>query len=206
LTSPGTGADRQGDAFTLGTSFDVLTVGNIVTALGIYDEGGQFVSNHQIALWDHTAGDTVVASATFLASSTNSGTPAGFLYIAVSPVTLIAGHNYVLGAFYPGTFAVASGDHLLDHSSTPGTDPNFGNFVARFDTSNAGFQEPLGGTSGSAYVGPNLQFTPAPEPSTLLSLGIGLAGLAWVARRRRQPLSRFGRDQGAATMRLNVLH
>ena len=35
------------------------------------------------------------------------------------------GHNYILGAFYPGTFNVNSGDPLLDHDGSPGTDPNF---------------------------------------------------------------------------------
>jgi hypothetical protein len=184
FTSPGSGADRQGDAFTLGTSFTVTSDGNIVTALGIYDVGGAFTTDHQIALWDHTAGDTQVASATFLASNTNAGTPAGFLYVSISPLLLVKGDNYILGAFYPGTFAVASGDHLLDHSATPGTDPNFNNFVARFDTSNSGLQEPLGGTSGTAFIGPNLQFTPAPEPSTVFSVVAGLAGLALLKRRR----------------------
>jgi hypothetical protein len=100
---PGSGADRQGDAFTLGTGFTVITDGNVVTALGIYDVGGAFTIDHMIALWDHTAGDTLVASATFLASSTNAGTPAGFLYVSISPLLLVNGDNYILGAFYPGT-------------------------------------------------------------------------------------------------------
>lgn len=187
FTSAGTGTNRQGDAFTLGTSFDVVTGGNLVTDLGIYDtgdNGGVFTQDHQIALWDHTAGNTLVASATFLASTTSGGESPGFLYISIAPVFLISGHNYILGAFYPGTFAVASGDHLLDASSTPGTDPNFANFVARFDTSNAGLQVPSGGAGVGAFIGPNFQFTPAPEPSTVATIVGGLAGLIWLKRRR----------------------
>ena len=187
FTSAGSGTNRQGDAFTLGTSFTVLTSGNTVTALGIYDtgdNGGVFFADHQIGLWDNTAGNTQVASATFLASTTSGGESAGFLYVSVSPVGLVSGHTYVLGAFYPGTFAVASGDHLLDTGGAPGTDPNFNSFVSRFDTSNAGFQEPLGGAGDTAYIGPNLQFTPAPEPATVVSIVAGLAGLALLKRRR----------------------
>ncbi len=152
-----------------------------MSALGIYDVGGQFASDHQIALWDHTAGDTQVASATFLASNTNAGTPAGFLYVSISPLLLVNGDNYILGAFYPGTFADPnSGDRLLETGGSPGTNPNFNSFVSRFDT-HGSFQEPLGGAGDTAYVGPNLQFTPVPEPSSgvlLLSIVAGLAGIA----------------------------
>jgi hypothetical protein len=183
FTSSGGGADRTGDDFTLGTGFTVNSPGIIVTALGIYDVGGAFTTDHQIALWDHTAGDTLVASATFLASNTNSGTPAGFLYVSISPLLLVNGDNYVLGAFYPSLTFGSGGDHLLDTGGSPGTDPNFGSFVSRFDTHGT-FQEPLGGAGDTAYIGPNLQFTPAPEPSTVFSIVAGLAGIALLKWRR----------------------
>ena len=182
FTSAGGGSLRNGDDFTLGTSFTVNAAGIIVTNLGVYDVGGAFGSDHQVALWDHSAGDTQVASATVLASSTNAGTPAGFIYVAISPVALVSGHVYYLGAFYPSATFGSGGDQLLDHDGAPGTDPNFGSFSARFDTSGA-FAEPTGGASGTAYIGPNFQFTVAPEPAAVGLTCAGLLGLLALARR-----------------------
>src|SRR5258708_20503498 len=66
LTSSGGGTVRHGSDFTLGTGFTVGSPGIVVSALGIYDVGGQFASAHQIAFWDPTARDTPVPPPTLL--------------------------------------------------------------------------------------------------------------------------------------------
>jgi hypothetical protein len=185
FTSSGGGTVRNGDDFTLGTSFTVNTSGNLVTALGIYDLGGAFSTDHQIDLWDDSAGGAIVAAATFLASNTNAGTPTGFVFVSINPVPLVIGHVYTLGAFYPSATFGSGGDTLLDHNGAPATDSNFGSFAARFDTSGA-FAEPKGPTSGTAYIGPNLQFIPAPEPATVGFVCFGLLGLLALPRQKRR--------------------
>jgi hypothetical protein len=189
ITDPGSGSLRTGGSpsfgFSLGAQFTLSTVDGLdgfVLALGIYDPSGNALNtDHEIGLWDVTAGNTMVADATVTAGTTNSGVP-GFLYVTLPvPVLLIDGDVYKLAAYYSQT----STDTLLDNNGTPTIDPNFSNTHGIFDPTGAVGQlsEPTG-TAGNPYVGPNLQFQPIPEPGTgaLLLVVCALAG--WHARIR----------------------
>jgi hypothetical protein len=168
FTSPGTGTVRQGQGFSLGAQFVVSAGGLVVTALGFYDvTGNALISDHEIGLWDVSAGNTKIADLTVTAGTTNSGVP-GFLYVNLgAPVALTNGHTYRLATYYP----TGTGDALLDcctGGTAPTADARFTSVVGAFTTSNVvgSLSEP-NGTAGFPYIGPNLQFDTIPEPGTL---------------------------------------
>lgn len=175
FTTPGNGALRTGDGFSLGTKFTYNGPTNaIVTDLGMYDNAGEaWDHSHEIGLWD---GSTQIADA-FV---DNSGIlVSGFRYVHLNvQVLLTTGHVYTLGAYYYPT--TSSTDHLLDRGGTtnPASDPLFSSFTAEFSSTNTAGQltQPTGPTSGTSYVGPNFQFQ-APEPATFGLTGCGALAL-----------------------------
>jgi hypothetical protein len=185
FTTPGTGHDRTGDGFSLGVQFVVLAPNLSVVSLGFYDTtGGALKTDHEIGLWDVTAGHIQVADATVTAGTSNGGV-AGFLFVALTtPVALIQGDTYTLAAYFPAGDS-ASTDHLLDccDGTAPAVNPDFNPLHGEFTPSNVigHLSEPTG-IAGHAYIGPNLEFN-TPEPGTGL-LMIGALGL-WLGRRRR---------------------
>ena len=96
-----------------------------------------------------------------------------FSYASITPITLLAGQSYTIGAFY----SASNTAHLLDHDGTPGTSADFNTYIARFSNTTGSLTDPTGGTSGAAYIGPNMLYT-VPEPATLLLLSGGLALVA----------------------------
>jgi len=167
FSDPGGGNSRTGDGFSLGAQFTVSVSNEEVIGLGIYDlTGNALLTAHEVGLWDVTAGNTMVADVTVPAGTTNGGTP-GFVFVAPpSPVVLFNGHQYKLAAYYPSG---ASTDHLADccQGAAPTADPGFTSIVGAFTASaSVGSLSEPNGTAGHAYVGPNLQFQPTPEPAT----------------------------------------
>jgi len=186
FTTPGTGPDRTGDGFSLGVQFQVVAPNLTVVSLGIYDTtGGALKTDHEIGLWDVTAGNAQVADATVTAGTSNGGTP-GFVFVGLTtPTALILGDTYRLAAYYPAGSS-ATTDHLLDccsGSTAPAPNPDFIQLNGEFTPSNTigGLSEPTG-QAGHAYVGPNLQFN-TPEPGTGLLI---LGAVALMARLRRR--------------------
>jgi hypothetical protein len=110
-----------------------------------------------------------------------SGTTAtllnGFRYLPIAPVDLLAGNTYTLAAYYSSSDL----DNLHDQGGSPSTSSDFnsylGAFTGRNDVGSLSF--PTGHTNGTAYVGPNFEYSSSvPEPMTSLMMLSGLSLLA----------------------------
>ena len=186
FTTPGTGALRTGDGFSLGTRFTYSgAVTMLITDLGIEDVSGEtWDHSHEIGLWDLTASNTQIADATV----DNTGTLiSGFRYVHLGvQVLLTPAHQYTLAAYYFPT--ASSSDHLLDRGAgtaiPPTADPSFTGFTAMFTGSNTAgsLSEPTGSAGDTAYVGPNFIFGPTPEPATFTLAACGALGLLLIRR------------------------
>jgi hypothetical protein len=167
-------------------AFGVLFTANqsiVVDELGYFNPmsaTGQslMTQTHSVALYNVTTGGIKLDSTTV----TNVSTPSGnFLYNAVTPVTLIAGDQYELvgvtntADFY--TYSTNVGGYALYAPITiTGNNENPGTFAGYSALSNRTIQ----------YFGPDMgdYDVVTPEPSTLLLLGSGLAGLAGLIKRK----------------------
>jgi Domain of unknown function (DUF4082) len=183
----GGGNDRTGDGFSLGSEFTVSASGLTVIALGIYDfTGNALITDHEVGLWDLTAGDVLPRADVTVAAGTSNGGVPGFLFVALgSGVALTNGDTYILGAYYP---TGSSTDRLLDccQGAAPTMDPAFTAQHGVYSTSAAvgSLSEPTN-IVAHAYVGPNLQFQPAPEPGTAALTFMAVAALSAYSFRRR---------------------
>jgi hypothetical protein len=168
FTSSGTGTIRTGDGFTLGGQFTVGSQNAVVSSLGVFDStGSSLAAATPVDIWDSS--QNVVASAIVPQGTTDANQ---FSYVAITPVTLLAGQTYTIGAYYSSS---ADPAQLHDHSASPGQSPDFNNYTARFSSSaSAGvITIPTGGAGSGVYLGPNMIYT-VPEPATLWLSGAGL--------------------------------
>jgi len=179
--------------FTLGWAFDISNPLTI-SGLGLFDMGADgFTASHQIGLW--TSAGTLLVSTTI---TTANGTPVAstspvgnWRFTPIGPLTLAPGGAlggaYVVGATVaihdPDELQVnATGLSLITGVTFQGDRQNVGdglNFPATFTR-----------PPDPGFFGPNLFVgsLPAltPEPSALLLLGSGLAGLVSLAWSRQQ--------------------
>ncbi len=173
LTSYG---DYTNGGWTLGFEFSP-TANNYVTSLGSFFPGGA-TDTHGVTIWN-TSG-TVLATTTV----TGNGTE-GFDYTAITPLLLLAGTDYVIGA-------TTLSDDYADESTTYTVASGI-NYIGHVETQTAGVTPIFPGTNAGTYsdFGANFKFTPAtaatPEPASLTMLGLGavsLVGYGW--RRKRK--------------------
>lgn len=175
FTAPGgltTGHD-PGNPVNLGMQFTANTTFT-VTSLGIYADPG-VVAPEQVGLYDN-ATQTLLASTTVGLTDPETD---GYLFHAITPVVLTAGHDY--------TVVANVGDNSWSFSPpAPIVNPDvsfiqssylYGNTLA-FPTNFNGF----------SYYGPNFAIAVAsavPEPG---SAGLAASGVAllWAWRRRRR--------------------
>ncbi len=167
--------DFTDGAWTLGFEFDP-TANILVTSLGSFFPTGA-VDIHGVTLWN--------ASATVLATTTVTGTGTeGFDYTAITPVLLLAGQDYVIGA------NTLSDDYAL--TGTFSTAAMIG-YLGHVETSCAGVTPCYPGTntiSGLNDFGANFTFTSSvPEPASATLVGAVLALLAFRRFRRNSSSS-----------------
>ena len=158
-------------SWTLGFEF-TPTVNINVTALGSYFQAG-VTSGHDVGLWD-TSGN-LLASTTVVGSGAGSD---GFQYAAISPMTLLAGTSYVVGG------ETLSDNYALDYTHSFIVGPGI-TYDGHVETYGASLAYPgLGIITYFDDFGGNFQYTPTPEPGSMMLLGSGLFGLAGIVRRK----------------------
>jgi hypothetical protein len=175
-----------------GWSF-IPTTNISVTQLGVFDYNSYYYGpstglydSHPIGIWNSSDPANPLVSTTV-----PSGTSATLInYIRYEPVTptlLIAGTEYVIGAYYPnhtppfyGDFQLVAPYNDVDIS----TDPHIVFMNRRVLNYASGLKFPSWATTGGVELGPTFQFTIIPEPSTIaLLLTASLGGLLWWRRR-----------------------
>jgi hypothetical protein len=159
--------------WTLGFTFS--PVANIdVTSLGSYFPGGA-TDVHGVTLWD-TLGNV-------LATTTVTGTGVeGFDFTAISPLVLLGGVTYVVGAN-------TLNDNYADGNAAWTVDAGI-NYITHVETTCAGVTPCFPGAAGTntfGDFGANFQFTQAqvPEPASIMLLGTGLLALGGRFRRKK---------------------
>jgi hypothetical protein len=156
-----------------------------VSALGIWDyptDGSGLFFAHPVGLW--TSSGTLLGSVTVPAGS--GGSLVGqYRYADLSsPIVLSIGQTYVLGALYPYDITSDSDPFPSGSFQLAGVATRLAGLGVANDTNNLVFPNgspPFATNAG----GPNLHFTPVPEPSTLALAGIVIPAMGWWMRRRR---------------------
>ena len=171
----------SGSALAITYTFDEYSVGTIITNQYSYFTllSGTDGNTGRIAL------DSDFPSAPVLSPSTTSGWTGDYTLDFVVPVyglSFDTGYWNTPGAGVIDVFA-------SDDTTLVAQLSNVGTVIEAFDLSSYGnigklYFSSLSDPAGSSID--NLSFTPVPEPSTFLLLGGGLAGLAFVVRRRKK--------------------
>ena len=183
------------DAFvaelTFGWSFRVNTP-IAVTGLGFFDDALSpfgtlgLKQDHLVSLW--TAGGTLLAQTTITNASTPVASTAAdgrWLFNNITAVTLAPG-TYVIGAHNSASAMCATCDYFryLDTATTSSAIT----FIEARDISGNAFPSNSVPSRNDGYFGPDFAFTPVPEPSMGILVGItgliGIGGILW--RRSRQ--------------------
>jgi hypothetical protein len=179
LTSPG--QLYPGTQYTLGFEFSVVA-SETITALGVYDDGQDGISNAaSVGLWD-TSGN-LLRSAT-VPAGTVAPLVGDFRYATITPFTAIAGVDYIVGSHLAiddaSSFNTDQGGSGFYDANVIGIEDRYSDFNNAFS-----FPDITNGFPGGAWLGGNFLFTPAvPEPSSLALIAAGLFGLGWVRRKR----------------------
>ena len=174
-----------GAGFTdLGYSF-VANVATSVVSLGVWDQNGDGLLNrHEVGLW---ASDGTLLASTFVGAGTVGILDAGFRFTDISPVLLTAGQTYYVAALFYGP---DDHDNFDFDVTSVRTTPQIAYDSRRFVPTMALAFPALVGSSifTNGYWGGNVrldaQAVPAPEPTTMVLLGSGLAAAFFRHRRR----------------------
>ena len=156
-----------------------------VTALGVY-ELNPWSTDHEVGLWDDS-NQQLLADVTVASSDPESQDSNGneIRWVTLStPLDLSAGLTYAIAAYYPASGGTIH-DNFQELCSSVTTDPDI-TYVQSVRTLN---DEPFTfpdtaneSENGTAFFGPNFQFTSAPEPSTSALFGIGFIALFGLQR------------------------
>jgi hypothetical protein len=191
LTFVGGGVNSSVTDTMAGWQFSMNT-STLVDGLGFWDyHDDGLAAQHQVGIWTDTG--TLVASTTVSAGTTDP-LISDFRVHEITPVMLDAGVTYRIAGYY----GAGNTDAVVTGGATVTTDPSV-NFLKRaYQISSGGFTFPTGlnGTLLGANFGPTFRLSsdsfssplvPAvPEPASLVSFGIGIAGAGLVVLRRRR--------------------
>lgn len=175
FTTPG--SEQSGISYTLGFTFSVSTR-TTVSRLGYFDAGDDgLTQSHPVGLFDVATGNLLrTATVTNADPWGPSGSGSWFKWHPMNegPITLLPGVTYeVAGA--TGTEAYMW--------NPAGFANGIVNFQASYWSSSGGLSRPTSPAFGIRYVGPNIGSVP--EPSVIGAIGV--LGVAWLQRRRREP-------------------
>jgi len=187
---PGLYADNVALNFTGGTSYYYVTnpLPNTigwqftlsapvsVTSLGFYQTVGNvdIVAPHDVGIWDASGNE--VASGTVTPTDPDIQ---GFLWDAISPVTLPAG-TYQIGALVDNDDPYYA--NAASISSVPGVTYDGGVYLL------GAFGNPTSvGYEPDGRFGPDFMISSVPEPGAMTLLLLGLGGLGFLRRRVVEP-------------------
>jgi hypothetical protein len=165
------------------------TANIIVDELGYYDPPGGMLYSHEVGIYNSTG--TLLTSAnvaTYLGATLTDG----FYYTSITPIELYAGQTYVLDGFTSGVnVSDISGADKYSVITSGNVGPD--GFAVSLPITILG-DSTISGThladTGTAYAtqndyfGADFEGYATPEPSSLLLLGSGLAGLAGLLKRK----------------------
>jgi hypothetical protein len=168
--------NTEGYSFSPGTDITVLQ-------LGVFDSDlDGLVDPHQVGLW--TSSGVLLASAT-VPAGTSASLVSAYRFVPITPLTLLHGETYVLGAEL-GTIGTNGSDDPTENVANavnPAFDPHIGTVTALGIGGGFGFP---GSSASLLTMVPN--FLAVPEPYTAALLGAGLIVFG-VARRRERRLT-----------------
>ena len=177
---PAGSTDNSTSIWNLGWSFTANSNVEVV-GLGNWAGGSSFPNDQQIGLWNSSG--VLLASVYVTGSETPVGS-APWVFELITPVTLVAGQTYIVGAQggadYTGEVTDATFDPRItfntDLSTVTGTAPS--PLVEPIDS------EGLGANDAS-WFGANIELSGSvPEPSTWAMMLLGFAGLGFAGYRK----------------------
>ena len=155
----------------MGWSFTVSGSDLTVEALGVFDQGAdRLVDSHPVGIWDST-GANLLAQVT-VPPGTTATLNGGYRFESISPIALLAGVTYVIGAYYPGIASLtAPQDDIILLSTQTYAGITFVQSRQSLLEAAGSFVFPnLDASVSQGAFGPNFEFleaTATPEPSRL---------------------------------------